>query len=767
LFNYYLVVWSGDDTSLADDENEIFGQAINAATGAPLVGNIQLSDMGPSLNADYDATNPAVAYDSDDEEFVVVWQGDDDTGSLVDNEFEIFGQRLEAPITLIGGNLRLSDMGPNGDPNYDAFEPAAAYDSAANEYLVVWRGDDDTGTLVDNELEIFGQRVSAANGYELGANDFRISDMGPDGSTVYGALEPAAAYSSAANEYLVAWRGSDDGPGLALGEYEIFGQRFAGATSSQVGTNDFRLSDMGPDGDAAFAAFSPALAHNAAGGEYLVVWEGEDDAGGLVDDEFEIFGQRLNAATGAEAGGDTRLSAMGADKLYFGLTPDVAYNSLNHEYLVVWDGDDNTNPLVDNELEIFGQRVDAATGLELGPDFRISHMGPDGSTSFTAFSPAVAYNSAANEYLVVWWGDDLTATLVDNEFEIFGQRLAGATGLPLGGRFRISDMGPDGDYHYGAQSPAVAYGSLASQYLVVWLGDDNSQGLVENELEIFSQRLDAAGGELGGDTRLSHMGPDGSPVLGAFSPDVAYNRFNHQYLVVWHGDDTSGGLVDEEREIFGQRVAGTTGFPVGTNFRISNMGPDGDPDYDAFNPAVAYNHPNNQYLVVWEGDDDGGGLVDDEFEIFGQRLAGGDGAEVAGDFRLSDMGPDGNTLYVGEAPDVANNSLGNEYLVVWRGRDDSGGLAINEGEIFGQRVQAATGAELGGGFRLSDMGPDGSPLYTAESPALAFAGSGPHSEYLVAWWGDDDSLGLVEGEYEIFGQRLRTLYDLLLPVVAK
>ena len=39
--------------------------------------------------------------------------------------------------------------------------------------------------------------------------------------------------------------------------------------------------------------------------------------------------------------------------------PAVAYNSTNNEYLVVWAGDDNTAPLVDDEFEIFGQRLNA------------------------------------------------------------------------------------------------------------------------------------------------------------------------------------------------------------------------------------------------------------------------------------------------------------------------------------------------------------------------------------------------------------------------
>ncbi len=91
----------------------------------------------------------------------------------------------------------------------------------------------------------------------------------------------------------------------------------------------------------------------------------------------------------------------------------MAWNLTANEYLVVWSGDDDTAPLVNEEFEIFGQRVDAG-GTEIGTnDFRLSDMGPDGNVSFDAFSPAVAWNATANEYLVVWAGDDDTAPLVD------------------------------------------------------------------------------------------------------------------------------------------------------------------------------------------------------------------------------------------------------------------------------------------------------------------------------------------------------------------
>ena len=188
-------------------------------------------------------------------------------------------------------------------------------------------------------------------------------------------------------------------------------------------------------------------------------------------------------------------------------------------------------------------------------DFRISFMGKD--TLYDAYNSAVAYNSTANEYLVVWYADDNSGTLADDEFEIYGQRVNAATGDLVGGNFRISDMGGTGNADYDAQNPAVAYDSTDNQYLVVWEGDDNTDPLVDNEYEIFGQRLNATGGGLGAnDFRISDMGPNGNADYDAFYPAVAYSSVSGEYLVIWYGDDNTLPLVDGENEIFGQRFVG-------------------------------------------------------------------------------------------------------------------------------------------------------------------------------------------------------------------
>ena len=114
-------------------------------------------------------------------------------------------------------------MGPEGDNTYDAVRPAVTWNSTNNQYHVVWEG-------------------------EVGANDFRISDMGPDGNDLHDAHRPRVTYNVTDNEYYVVWYGDD-----VDGEFEVYGQRIAAGTGAELGANDVRLSDMGPEGNTMFA----------------------------------------------------------------------------------------------------------------------------------------------------------------------------------------------------------------------------------------------------------------------------------------------------------------------------------------------------------------------------------------------------------------------------------------------------------------------------------------------------------------------------------
>lgn len=113
-------------------------------------------------------------------------------------------------------------------------------------------------------------------------------------------LQPAVAFDPLNEHFLATWHADGiptdtaEPPGfiVADGEFEIFGKRIA--SDGQKIKNTFRISQMGPDEDAAFDAIRSGL--TCGGNELgcLVVWDGNDNTLPMVLEELEIFGRFNN-----------------------------------------------------------------------------------------------------------------------------------------------------------------------------------------------------------------------------------------------------------------------------------------------------------------------------------------------------------------------------------------------------------------------------------------------------------------------------------------
>ncbi len=452
---------------------------------------------------------------------------------------------------------------------------------------------------------------------------------------------------------------------------------------SEVGLQQ-RISSMGADGDVASGGFAPVVAHDPASDRYLVVWYGDTGEAPLVDDELEIWAQLLTD-DGAPVGEAQRVSSMGPDGSadYDALDPAVAFDAVTGEYLVVWHGDTDAGDLVDEELEVWARRV-GVDDVPVGGAVRVSAMGPDGDPAYSASEAAVAADPAGG-WVVVWSGDTDDGDLVDDEFEIWSRRV-GADGTVAPVTDRVSLMGPDGDAAYQAFEPAIAADPVGGGFVTVWSGDTDESDRVDEEREVWARPLSASGNVAGAARVVSSMGPDGDPTYGAVFPDVAVAP-DGSAMVVWHGDSDEGALVDDELEVWAQPIT-AVGATVGEAVRISEMGPDGDPAYHALRPAIAHNPQSGEYLVTWNGDTDDGDLVDDEFEVWARRV--GPDALPAAQFRVSEMGPDGDVAYASSTADIAHGPADNELLVVWWGDTVGGGLVDNEAEVFGQFLAQAS-----------------------------------------------------------------------------
>jgi hypothetical protein len=441
------------------------------AAGAKSLGSgtERISAMGPDGDAAFDALHPAVTYNPASGEYFVVWAGTDDDGSLAVGETEIYGQRVD-PVSAqpLGGRVRLSEMGTDGDPSVSALRPAVVYNPTRDDYFVVWQGSAGTG-----EFEIYGRTVGGSD-LALGPTQ-RLTQMGTDGDATVHALAPSLAVNPTTGAYYLAWHSNADG------ETEVYG-RLLDTTGQPAGGGPTALSAAGPAGDPNWRAVRPAAAYAPTTGTYWVAWSGSDDGAGTAPGEREIF-LRPVGGDGTPGPDALRISRAGpdGDAAVDAVRPSIVADASAGEVFVVWSAN---APDGGGGFEVYAQRVDPATGTEIGTDdLRLSTMGADGATAFSGFSPAVA-NIAGREYGVVWRGDDTT----DDAFEMHVQTVYADRAL--------GDEGPEDDRlltslsgdapRRGAVTGAIARSS-DDTYLVVWSGDTVGDGLVEGEHEIFGR----------------------------------------------------------------------------------------------------------------------------------------------------------------------------------------------------------------------------------------------------------------------------------------
>ena len=179
----------------------------------------------------------------------------------------------------------------------------------------------------------------------------------------------------------------------------------------------------------------PAVAHNSATDEYLVVWQDTRPR-----TSHSLYVQRV-AGSGELLASEVVIStAAAADS-----SPSVVWNATEDEYLVFWTD-------AASGLDILGQRV-ASDGQLIGD--RLVIMIADGDQ----IGPIAAWNATANEYLVLW--SDFRTSGAEHTSDIYGRRLD-VDGLAIDSEFAIVQA-------EGSQSPAsLSWDATKLEYQSAW-----------------------------------------------------------------------------------------------------------------------------------------------------------------------------------------------------------------------------------------------------------------------------------------------------------
>jgi len=306
-----------------------------------------------------------------------------------------------------------------------------------------------------------------------------------------------------------------------------------------------------------------------------------------------------------------------------------------------------------------------------GADFSVA-ANPNADTN-----PAVAYNSAWDQYLVVYEYEtsssnhDIRAVRVDADGSVLES---------LGVAYTSKSE----------TNPRVAYNPVSNEYIVTY-----EYAYTDTDHDIRAQRVSAAGDLQGGVIYVD------ASTTNESAPDVTCASAGGRFLVVWKKEVATGN-----NDIYG-RVFTSTGGAVVSAFAVSSE------TYNESAPSAAYDSTNNRYLVLWHGKAPSlpPYYLTTYYLIRGRIVesGGGLGAQVT----IGRYGWDNFN------PRAAWNPTAGEYLVAF---DESGGYP--DVTVRGQRVDGAA-AKVGSIFTISgsyNRCAYGEVVYKAQE-----------NEYLVTW----------------------------------
>lgn len=391
---------------------------------------------GAATGYDSDA---AVAFNPVSGEWLVVWADGRDTSP--GGAIAVYAQRVGADGSRLGPNRRVSELVPresNSAYDANALYPDVACSAVNGQCLVVWR---------DNRLDesrgwdVYGQRITPTGA--LAGGNVRISGGAATGDE----LDPAVAYSPAANRYLVAWEDTRSDV------REIWAQ-WLSATGARVGGN-FEVT-----GSPAEQTVNADVACSSTG-PCLVVWED------FRRFEGDVFGQRIGI-TGARLGRNFAISTGHSARADY--DPAVAYDAVSDRYLAVWETD-RRNLFGQRGWDIFA-RVVGPGGALIGQNLRVSAAAATGHE----LNPAAGAVSGGG-FVVIWEDFRNISTLGE---DIFGQHVT-SVGAKTGGNFRIGGGAADDLF------ADVACRTDNAECLTVW---EDYRRLSTRKGDIWGRRVD-------------------------------------------------------------------------------------------------------------------------------------------------------------------------------------------------------------------------------------------------------------------------------------
>lgn len=277
----------------------------------------------------------------------------------------------------------------------------------------------------------------------------------------------------------------------------------------------FRISEMGSDPtDTAFDAGMPDVAVNTLDGEFVVVWHGDDDAAGGVDGDFRIYARRIGADRTLYGTGRDVIAR--SDALGDRLDPVVVFDDFRGEFVVAYAAG---TVIALSRLELDGSLVGGSPNEEL-----VGANIVDGTV--VQRNAALAFDQRRKRVLVVW--DELTLTGVS----LVASRLVDPDQSPTAQPVVVVSSSSTNSL-FVARDPVAVYSLPADRFVVAWSGSVFTNPNV-GEKEISAADLAPDGSvSLGSSAAISVTGPANESDYEAVTPTLAASQASESVLCAW------------------------------------------------------------------------------------------------------------------------------------------------------------------------------------------------------------------------------------------
>jgi fibronectin type 3 domain-containing protein len=394
---------------------------------------------------------------------------------------------------------------------------------------------------------------------------------------------------------------------------------------------------------------------------------------------------------------------------------DVCYNSLQNEWLVVWQEQFGASAF---NFDVYAQRVNASGNL-------VGSAIPVSVTGAGEYEPAVSWAPSVNRYLIAWRQDPAddssdsdqfiagrvlnadgtfyTSSFVLDDFagQDFGPSLAfdgtnwlcvftnvvSATDTNVIGRFVAADGIPGTQVTFDSDSDLAAAPAVdvaSGTYFVAW-----QKGVSGGPMSVVGRTMSTSGTLLTGITAIDQSTADCS------APDVSAD--GTQFLVVWQQTASA-----TDRNVVGRRVA-SSGTPSGNaiNIRATTA--------DQLTPRARWSSTNAGWYVVYSDTTNG------DADVYGNRVDGTGKLYAAN--RITSVAVDE------VRPVLAWNSATDEMLVCYLFG------AATPYQIKAQRVSMDFTAPSIPGAPVATPNPSGTGSFTLSWTATVETGGSGFSNY--------------------------------------